>query len=164
MGLENGLTAGVTSLYRPAEGPLVLCFDADTCPLSKAEMYLNHCRSCINIYTRSAATLERRIAEATVGTSGKKDAVPEETKTDKDNSMEAQAETEKNNSSNKDNDADKHNDEGLNNDNDAEDEINAKSIDEDDNDEKDEINAVIIDEDDNDEEDEIITKMIDDSV
>ncbi|CAJ2645679.1 unnamed protein product [Trifolium pratense] len=35
MGLENGLTAGVTSLYRPAEGPLVLCFDADTCPLSK---------------------------------------------------------------------------------------------------------------------------------
>ncbi|XP_045827148.1 uncharacterized protein LOC123918979 [Trifolium pratense] len=163
MGLENGLTAGVTSLYRPAEGPLVLCFDADTCPLSKAEMYLNHCRSCINIYTRSATTLERRIAEATVGTSGKKDAVPEETKTDKDNPMEAQAETEKNNSSNKDNDADKHNDEGLNNDNDAEDEINAKSIDEDDNDEKDEINAVIIDEDDNDE-DEIITKMIDDSV
>jgi hypothetical protein len=46
MGLENGLTAGVTrldngltarltSLNRTAESLLVLCFDADTCPLSK---------------------------------------------------------------------------------------------------------------------------------
>lgn len=70
MGLENGLTAGVTRLdnglpselprlNRTVGSPIVLCFDADTCPLSKAEMYLDHCRSCINIYTRTAETLER---------------------------------------------------------------------------------------------------------
>jgi len=35
MWLEHGLTAGVTRLYNTDEGPLVLCFDADTCPLSK---------------------------------------------------------------------------------------------------------------------------------
>jgi hypothetical protein len=35
MGLEHGLTAEVTRLYSTDEGPLVLCFDADTCPLSK---------------------------------------------------------------------------------------------------------------------------------
>ena len=35
MGLEHGLTAGVTRLHNTIEGPLVLCFDADTCPLSK---------------------------------------------------------------------------------------------------------------------------------
>ncbi|WJX51910.1 1-aminocyclopropane-1-carboxylate synthase [Trifolium repens] len=95
--LDNGLTAGLTSLNQTAEGPLVLCFDADTCPLSK--MYLTHCRSCINIYTRTAETLERRIAEANVGTSGKDDAVPEEINTNKVNPMEGQAETEKNKSS-----------------------------------------------------------------
>ncbi|KAK2387645.1 hypothetical protein QL285_061397 [Trifolium repens] len=55
MGLENGLTAGVTRLdnglpselprlNRTVGSPIVLCFDADTCPLSKAEMYLDHCR------------------------------------------------------------------------------------------------------------------------
>lgn len=35
MGLEHGLTAGVTRLYNTNEGPHVMCFDADTCPLSK---------------------------------------------------------------------------------------------------------------------------------
>ena len=35
MGLEHGLTAGVTRLHNIVEGPLVLCFDADTCPLFK---------------------------------------------------------------------------------------------------------------------------------
>ncbi|XP_045803387.1 uncharacterized protein LOC123896967 isoform X3 [Trifolium pratense] len=35
MGLENGLTAGVTRQNATNEGPVVLCFDADTCPLSK---------------------------------------------------------------------------------------------------------------------------------
>jgi len=35
MGLEHGLTTGVIRLYSTDEGPLVFCFDADTCPLSK---------------------------------------------------------------------------------------------------------------------------------
>jgi len=35
MGLEHGLTAGVVKLFNTDEGPLVLCFDADICPLSK---------------------------------------------------------------------------------------------------------------------------------
>jgi hypothetical protein len=35
MGVEHGLTDGVTRLYSTDEGPLVLCFDADTCLLSK---------------------------------------------------------------------------------------------------------------------------------
>ena len=35
MGLEHGLAVGVTKLYSSDEGPLVLCFDADVCPLSK---------------------------------------------------------------------------------------------------------------------------------
>ncbi|AES68434.1 hypothetical protein MTR_3g008230 [Medicago truncatula] len=35
IGLEHGLTARVTRLYNIDEGSLVLCFDADTCPLSK---------------------------------------------------------------------------------------------------------------------------------
>jgi hypothetical protein len=35
MGLEHGLTAGVTRLHNTDEGPLVLCFDANTCPLSE---------------------------------------------------------------------------------------------------------------------------------
>ncbi|WJX45895.1 1-aminocyclopropane-1-carboxylate synthase [Trifolium repens] len=87
--LDNGLTTGLTSLNRTAESPLVLCFDADTCPLSKAEMYLTH-----------AETLERRIAEANAGTSGKDDAIPEETNRNKDNPMEGEAENERNKSSN----------------------------------------------------------------
>ncbi|XP_045788494.1 uncharacterized protein LOC123883641 isoform X2 [Trifolium pratense] len=37
MGLENGLTAGVTRLNATNEGPVVLGFDADTCPLSKGD-------------------------------------------------------------------------------------------------------------------------------
>jgi len=35
MGLKHGLTAGVTRLYNTDKGSLVLCFDADTCSLSK---------------------------------------------------------------------------------------------------------------------------------
>jgi len=35
MGLEHGLTTGVTRLYNTDKGPLVLCFDANRCPLSK---------------------------------------------------------------------------------------------------------------------------------
>ncbi|CAJ2644392.1 unnamed protein product [Trifolium pratense] len=60
MGLEYGLTAGVTTLNNTDEVPLVLCFDADTCPLSAAPMHLNHCRSCIMVYNRAAEILERR--------------------------------------------------------------------------------------------------------
>ena len=43
-------------------------------------MHLSHCRSCIRIYTIAAETLERRIAEGDVGTSGQNDAVPERPK------------------------------------------------------------------------------------
>lgn len=57
MGLENGLTAGVTrldngltarltSLNRTAESLLVLCFDADTCPLSKVIVIDSHVLHC----------------------------------------------------------------------------------------------------------------------
>jgi hypothetical protein len=35
MGLENGLTAGVKRLNSTEDVPVVICFDADTCPLSK---------------------------------------------------------------------------------------------------------------------------------
>ncbi|XP_045819722.1 uncharacterized protein LOC123913150 isoform X2 [Trifolium pratense] len=66
MGLENGLTAGVTRLNATNEGPVVLCFDDDTCLLSKAKMHLDHCRARIQIYTTTAETLERRMSEANV--------------------------------------------------------------------------------------------------
>jgi len=62
-------------------------------------MHFNHCRSCIRIYTSTAKTLERRIAEGNVGTSGKNDAVPKETNTTKGNPIEVQPETEENKSS-----------------------------------------------------------------
>jgi len=65
----------------------------------QAEMHLNHCRSCIWIYTTTAETLERRIAEGNVGTFGENDAVPKETNTTKDNPIEVQPETEENKSS-----------------------------------------------------------------
>jgi len=61
-------------------------------------MLLNHCRYCIQIYTTTAETLERRIAEGNVGTSVKNDAVPKETNTTKDNSIEVQPEPEENRS------------------------------------------------------------------
>ncbi|XP_045822012.1 uncharacterized protein LOC123914896, partial [Trifolium pratense] len=67
MGLEYGLTASVTTLNNTDEVPLVLCFDADTCPLSAAPMHLNHCRSCIMVYNRAAEILERRLAEGKDG-------------------------------------------------------------------------------------------------
>ncbi|XP_045831926.1 uncharacterized protein LOC123923280 [Trifolium pratense] len=72
MGLEYGLTAGVTTLNNIDEVPLVLCFDADTCPLSAAPMHLNHCRSCIMIYNRAAEKLERRLAEGKDGAAEQK--------------------------------------------------------------------------------------------
>ncbi|WJX12149.1 1-aminocyclopropane-1-carboxylate synthase [Trifolium repens] len=49
--------------------PLVICFDADTCPLSKAEEHLNYCRGCIEVYSTAAKTLQRRICEANASTS-----------------------------------------------------------------------------------------------
>lgn len=99
MGLEHGLTAAVTRLYNTDEGPLVLCFDTDICPLSKAEMHLNHYRSCIRIYITTTETLERRIAEGNVETFGKNDAGPKETNTTKDKPIEMQPQPEENKSS-----------------------------------------------------------------
>ncbi|CAJ2651659.1 unnamed protein product [Trifolium pratense] len=64
MGLEHGLTAGVTQLNTTDERSFVMCFDPNTCPLSEAEMHLNHCRACIQIYSTSVGTLERRISQA----------------------------------------------------------------------------------------------------
>ncbi|KAK2369125.1 hypothetical protein QL285_082277 [Trifolium repens] len=162
MGLENGLTAGVTRLDNglPAGSPIVLCFDADTCPLSKAEMYLNHCRSCINIYTKTAETLERRITEANAGTSGK------------DSPIEMEGQNERNKSSNigivpetgrlnDDDDVEKRTQAGerLSNDNDEEDD---KSIGQINN--KDDNDKVEHDKDeDDDEEDHITPNLIDDA-
>ncbi|WJX73552.1 hypothetical protein P8452_57320 [Trifolium repens] len=69
MGLENGLTAGVKRLNSTEDVPLVICFDADTCPLSKAEEHLNYCRGCIEVYSTAAKTLQRRIGGANASTS-----------------------------------------------------------------------------------------------
>jgi hypothetical protein len=52
------------------------------------------------MYLTHAETLARRIAEANAGTSGKDDAIPEETNRNKDNPMEGEAENERNKSSN----------------------------------------------------------------
>lgn len=62
MGLDKGLTVGVKRLQSTDDGLLVMCFDAETCPLSKAEEHLNYCRGCIQVYTKTAETLQRRIA------------------------------------------------------------------------------------------------------
>ncbi|WJX89314.1 hypothetical protein P8452_71323 [Trifolium repens] len=76
MGLENGLTAGVKRLNNTEDVPVVICFDADTCPLSKAEEHLNYCRGCIEVYSTAAKTLQRRIGEANASTSGKFEPTP----------------------------------------------------------------------------------------
>ncbi|WJX89911.1 1-aminocyclopropane-1-carboxylate synthase [Trifolium repens] len=76
MGLENGLTAGVKRLNSTEDVPVVICFDADTCPLSKAEEHLNYCRGCIDVYSTAAKTLQRRIGEANASTSGKLEPTP----------------------------------------------------------------------------------------
>ncbi|WJX23536.1 hypothetical protein P8452_12738 [Trifolium repens] len=57
-----------------------MCFDPDTCLLSKAEEYLDHYKGCIRIYNGAVQTLERRIAEETVGTSAKQHAISQEQK------------------------------------------------------------------------------------
>jgi hypothetical protein len=46
----------------------------------QAKEYLDHNRGCIRIYTGAAQTLERRIAEANVGTSAKNDTISAEPK------------------------------------------------------------------------------------
>ncbi|KAK2413767.1 hypothetical protein QL285_036442 [Trifolium repens] len=76
MGLENGLTAGVERLNSTGDVPVVICFDADTCPLSKAEEHLNYCRGCIEVYNTAAKTLQRRIGEANASTSRKLEPTP----------------------------------------------------------------------------------------
>ncbi|WJX12420.1 hypothetical protein P8452_02925 [Trifolium repens] len=76
MGLENGLTAGVKRLNSTEDVPVVIYFDADTCPLSKAEEHLNYCRGCIEVYSTAAKTLQRRIGEANASTSGELEPTP----------------------------------------------------------------------------------------
>ncbi|WJX24987.1 1-aminocyclopropane-1-carboxylate synthase [Trifolium repens] len=85
MGLDNGLTYGVKRLHSTEDGPLVMCFDADTCPLSKAEEHLNYCRGAIRVYTTAAETLQRRIAEGSVGTSRENDPVQIQSKKAEEN-------------------------------------------------------------------------------
>ncbi|WJX43163.1 1-aminocyclopropane-1-carboxylate synthase [Trifolium repens] len=92
MGLEHGLTVGVKRLYRTDEGPIPMCFDPDTCPLSKTEEYLDHCRGCIRIYNGAVQTLERRIAEEGVGTSAKQHAISQEQKGEDDESENDESE------------------------------------------------------------------------
>ncbi|WJX61883.1 1-aminocyclopropane-1-carboxylate synthase [Trifolium repens] len=149
MGLENGLTAGVTRLdnglpselprlNRTVGSPIVLCFDADTCPLSKAEMYLDHCRSCINIYTKTAETLQRRITDANAGTSGKDSPIEKEGENERNKSKEAGRLNDDDEDVKKRTQAK----ERLSTENDEEDD---KSIDEEDNDEEDQITPNLID-------------------
>ncbi|RHN51707.1 hypothetical protein MtrunA17_Chr6g0471841 [Medicago truncatula] len=47
----------------------------------QAEEHLNYCRGCIRVYTRTAETLQRRIAEANASTSAKNDIVSAEINT-----------------------------------------------------------------------------------
>ncbi|WJX39327.1 1-aminocyclopropane-1-carboxylate synthase [Trifolium repens] len=149
MGLENGLTAGVTRLdnglpselprlNRTVGSPIVLCFDADTCPLSKTEMYLDHCRSCINIYTKTAETLQRRITDANAGTSGKDSPIEKEGENERNKSKEAGRLNDDDEDVKKRTQAK----ERLSTENDEEDD---KSIDEEDNDEEDHITPNLID-------------------
>ncbi|KAK2416264.1 hypothetical protein QL285_038674 [Trifolium repens] len=181
MGLDNGLTYGVKRLHSTADGPLVMCFDADTCPLSKAEEHLNYCRGAIRVYTTAAETLQRRIAEGSVGTSREDDPVQIQSKKTEENerSNNEKEKAEKDSSipqiSTQEEESEGAN---LDNDNVAEDDINAKSVDKDDDDneddEADETNAKGIDEDEDDKADEInaqgideddnASKIIDDSV
>lgn len=58
----------------------------------QAQMHLAHCRSCIQVYTTAAETLEKRLSEGNVGTSVKNDEVPTETNTTNDNPVEVQPE------------------------------------------------------------------------
>ncbi|KAK2416367.1 hypothetical protein QL285_038764 [Trifolium repens] len=46
----------------------------------QAEEYLDHYKGCIRIYNGAVQTLERRIAEETVGTSAKQHAISQEQK------------------------------------------------------------------------------------
>ncbi|KAK2371926.1 hypothetical protein QL285_073123 [Trifolium repens] len=184
MGLNNGLTYGVKRLHSTADGPLVMCFDADTCPLSKAEEHLNYCRGAIRVYTTAAETLQRRIAEGSVGTSREDDPVQIQSKKAEENerSNNEKEKAEKDSSipqiSTQEEESEGAN---LDNDNVAEDDINAQSVDKDDDDneddEADETNAKGIDEDEDDkddkadeinakgiDEDDNASKIIDDSV
>ncbi|KAK2394962.1 hypothetical protein QL285_056733 [Trifolium repens] len=184
MGLDNGLTYGVKRLHSTTDGPLVMCFDADTCPLSKAEEHLNYCRGVIRVYTTAAETLQRRIAEGSVGTSREDDPVQIQSKKAEENerSNNEKEKAEKDSSipqiSTQEEESEGAN---LDNDNVAEDDINAKSVDKDDDDneddEADETNAKGIDEDEDDkddkadeinakgiDEDDNASKIIDDSV
>ncbi|WJX68252.1 1-aminocyclopropane-1-carboxylate synthase [Trifolium repens] len=189
MGLDNGLTYGVKRLHSTEDGPLVMCFDADTCPLSKAEEHLNYCRGAIRVYTTAAETLQRRIVEGSVGTSRENDLVQNQSKKAEENkrSNNEKEKAEKDSSIPQTiTQEEESKGANLDNDNVAEDDINAKSVDKDDDDneddetnakgideddKEDEINSKGIDEDDNaeridedDDEEEIIAKMIDDSV
>ena len=54
----------------------------------QAEEHLNYCRGCIRVYTRTAETLQRRIAEANASTSAKNDIVSPETNTSNESETE----------------------------------------------------------------------------
>ncbi|GAA0143560.1 hypothetical protein LIER_35764 [Lithospermum erythrorhizon] len=66
MGLENGLTAGITKIRRADEGPTILSFDADTCPLIKAPKNASYCRQQIETYTTAQGTGEDNQPEVQV--------------------------------------------------------------------------------------------------
>ncbi|KAK2451378.1 hypothetical protein QL285_010438 [Trifolium repens] len=130
-----------------------------------ADEHLNYCRGAIRVYTTAAETLQRRIAEGSVGTSREDDPVQIQSKKAEENerSNNEKEKAEKDSSipqiSTQEEESEGAN---LDNDNVAEDDINAKSVDKDDDDneddEADEIHAKGIDEDDN------ASKIIDDSV
>ncbi|KAK2423329.1 hypothetical protein QL285_033790 [Trifolium repens] len=132
MGLDNGLTYGVKRLHSTEDGPLVMCFDADSCPLSKAEEHLNYCRGAIRVYTTAAETLQRRIVEGSVGTSRENDLVQNQSKkAEKNKRSNNEKEKAEKNSSIPQTITQEEESEGANLDNDnvAEEEIIAKMID-----------------------------------
>ncbi|KAK2389147.1 hypothetical protein QL285_062764 [Trifolium repens] len=157
MGLDNGLTYGVKRLHSTEDGPLVMCFDADTCPLSKAEEHLNYCRGAIR---RSNNEKEKAEKDSSIPQTSTQEEESEGANLDNDNVAEDDINAksvDKDDDDNKDDEADKTNAKGIDEDDkdDKANEINAKGIDEDDN-------AEWIDKDDD--EGEIIAKIIDDSV
>ncbi|KAK2434845.1 hypothetical protein QL285_019957 [Trifolium repens] len=151
MGLDNGLTYGVKRLHSTEDGPLVMCFDADTCQLSKAEEHLNYCRGVIRAEKDSSIPQTSTQEEESEGANLDYDNVAEDDinakSVDKDDDDNEDDEADETNAKDIDEDEDDKDDKA--------DEINAKGIDEDDN-------AEWIDKDDD--EGEIIAKIIDDSV
>ncbi|KAG9155150.1 hypothetical protein Leryth_011121 [Lithospermum erythrorhizon] len=65
MGLERGITCGVTKIRQdePIPAITVIAFDADTCPIEKAPEYASYCKGQIEIFSTCLKTLKRRMKD-----------------------------------------------------------------------------------------------------